>query len=121
MKNYSCEEFCEKLDNVDWNVVYTADDVDSAWNSFKNTFIEILDQVAPVKMVRLKQRTQPWIDNTILELLKKRDIALHNFRKSTDPTVKAEFKRELNMLRNKAQSLIKKAKSGYIRTKLEQM
>ena len=53
--------------------LFTSECVDFAWKYFQNIFIKILDEVAPVKEVRLKQRTEPWITSDILELLRERD------------------------------------------------
>ena len=49
-KNYSKlneEQFKHDVDNFDWNVVYVAGDVDTAWNSFVKNHNSILDRHAP--------------------------------------------------------------------------
>ena len=56
--------------------------VNTAWKVFQTSFINILDEVAPVKEIRVKQRTELWMNNDILDMLKERDRALYNFRKS---------------------------------------
>jgi len=81
------------------------DNVDSAWNSFKHIFLSILDQNAPMKRVRIKQRTDDWIDSDVLQCIKDRDAAFYTYKR---------YKTEDNLLafresRNKAQSYIFKA------------
>ena len=44
--------------------------------------MNILDEVAQVKEICMKQRTEPWMTNDILEMLNERDRALYTFRKS---------------------------------------
>ena len=57
LKNYSPEVFHEKLCNSDWKPCFMSTCVDSAWKSFQSIFLNILDEVAPIKEIRLKQRT----------------------------------------------------------------
>ena len=42
-------------------------DVEMAWDSFKKKFHSVSDSVAPVKEVKLKQRTEPWMNSEILQ------------------------------------------------------
>ncbi len=37
-------------------------DVDIAWNHFQSSFLLVLDKIAPLKEVKIKQRTQPWVN-----------------------------------------------------------
>ena len=37
-----------------------------AWNRFKTVFVNIIDTLAPMKRARLKQRSEPWFDETIV-------------------------------------------------------
>ena len=42
----------------------------------KETLISILDKVAPIKEVSLKQRTEPWKNSEILNYIRENDICL---------------------------------------------
>ena len=66
--------------NADWSGVYCSN-VDQAWGTFKTVFSNILDSVAPVKEIRLKGCTEPWINNEILEDIRRRDNFLYSFKK----------------------------------------
>ena len=44
-----------------------------AWDNFKCLFLSVLDNIAPVKEVRIKQRTEPWITSDILNSINERD------------------------------------------------
>jgi hypothetical protein len=39
--------------------VFFASNINEAWSSFKDIFTNILDTVAPLKDIRVKQRTEP--------------------------------------------------------------
>ena len=80
LKNYSAELLLEKLSSAEWNSLFTSECVDFAWKCLQNIFIKILDEVAPVKEVRLKQRTEPCMTSDIFELLRVRDRFLYTFK-----------------------------------------
>ena len=43
----------ERERDISWSLVMDCRIVDSAWTNFKNLFSSVLDQVAPVKEIRL--------------------------------------------------------------------
>ena len=59
MKNYSPLEFINKLRMINWANVTNCTDVNLAWENFKSIFLQILDEVAPTKQIRIKNRTEP--------------------------------------------------------------
>ena len=71
--------------------------------------------MAHKKEVRLKQRSESWLTNEILETIKERDKTLSAFMKSKIQSVFDDFKR----LRNKVQTLVKKAKLDFYKHELE--
>ena len=116
MKNYSKDAYNEKLSKADWFSVLNCDDVDSAWGKFKKIFLEVLDSIAPEKVIRTKQRTEPWFDGDVLHHIQLKEQALLQFRKSGLDNDYQSFKK----VRNKCQVVIKKAKSSYYKDKLEE-
>ena len=116
MKNYCQEDFTSKLENVDWSSVLCSEDVNENWYTFTNVFTDILNTVAPVKEIRLKTRTEPWMNSEILELIHERDILLQNFKKNNNEDVYRNFCK----LRNKVQRMVKKAKSEYIAEQVQE-
>ena len=52
---------------------------------------QVLDNIAPVKQIRLKQRTEPWLTAEILELIKIRDMFLYKFRKEKNSDFYKQF------------------------------
>ena len=65
IKNYSQELFIEKLGEADWSRCFYSDNVNNSWLAFKDIFMTVLNSIAPVKEVRLKQRTEPWMSSEI--------------------------------------------------------
>ncbi len=90
--------------------------VNEAWTNFKEMFTEVLNVVAPVKCVRLKQRTEMWFTGEILEKISQRDKAHINFLRSRNDETFGEYKN----LRNRCQRLIDKCKRNYVKNQLEE-
>ena len=109
LKNYTKEEFVLKLTCDDWGQCFNACDINTAWSAFRDIFFSILDSIAPVKDVRVKQRTEPCINSEILDLIKQRDLYLYQFKKSKDRAVYKLY----CQFRNKVQREIKIAKSEF--------
>ena len=80
LKNYSKEAFQQQLLGCDWNPVLLNDDVNQAWNAFKCIFMSAIDNIAPLKLVRIKQRTEPWIYLDVRKCIKDDDSAFLNIR-----------------------------------------
>ena len=82
LKKHNASLYISHLSNINWNeLVSSHHDVNMAWCRFKKTLISILDKVAPIKEVRLKQRAKPWMNSEILNDIRERDNLLHNFNK----------------------------------------
>ena len=82
MRKYSKETFVNNLSDINWMQVEMCENVDEAWGFFKLHFLSVLDLLAPLKEVRIKQRTKPWINSDILDLIRNRDNSLTKFRRS---------------------------------------
>ena len=63
-------------------LVEMCENVDEAWAFFKLHFLSVLDLLAPIKEVRIKQRTKPWISSEMLDLIRNRDNSLTTFSRS---------------------------------------
>ena len=115
LKGYTVDALLAAISSADWSNVYCSD-ADRAWTVFRTIFCTIIDNLAPVKEVRLKSRTEPWVCNEILDAIKERDNLLCRFRKHQEPSLFTEYCKS----RNKIQRDIKKAKSCYFRDKIEE-
>lgn len=115
MKNYNKETFQLNLLDVDWSSVLCSDNVIQAWENFKSIFMSAIDNIAPLKEVRIKQRTEPWITNEILQCIKDRDKAFRLYKKDSSDENFSIFKG----LRNKTQTMIYTAKRDYFKEKVE--
>ncbi len=81
LKNYDKDIFETNLLNLDWSSVLLSDNVSVAWDAFKTLFLSAINNIAPIKQVRIKQRTEPWITPDILQSIKDRDSCFNIYRK----------------------------------------
>ena len=116
LRNYTRDKLVESLNSVNWSDVSNCSDVNQAWSTFESLFTGVLDIVAPVKEVRLKQRAEPWFTCDILDLIKERDSVLLHYKKSKNSDVYKEYCK----LRNKVQRTVKRAKSEYLASQIEE-
>ena len=115
LKNYNQENLVNAISAADWSEVYCSD-VNKAWGTFKEIFISLIDSIAPVKEIRLKKRTEPWMNNDILESIRLRDQLLHRFNKSRDPDLYSNYCK----VRNKIQRDVKHAKARFFLDKIDE-
>ena len=82
LKNYNKETFEQRLKDATWSDVYTCGSVEGAWLplAFKSRFQTIVDSIAPLKEIRIKQSTAPWITAEIIHTRSERDKALRKFK-----------------------------------------
>ena len=64
-KHFSKASFQEDLTAAPWCVMDVFDDPDDKTEVFNLLFLDILDQHAPVRMVRVKKKPLPWITKAI--------------------------------------------------------
>lgn len=81
LKTYNKETFQLNLINTDWTSVILCDNVIDAWSNFKSIFLSVIDNLAPIKEVRFKHRTEPWITDNILQNIQDRDKPFYKFKK----------------------------------------
>lgn len=75
LKNYSKENCIAELTEADWSSCFYSSNVNDAWNNFQKVFSDLLDKIAPLKEIKLKNQTEPWIDSNILDLIQRREKA----------------------------------------------
>ena len=116
LKKYSKDYFVDELKNVNWSPVYRSHDVNGSWMHFRGLFTTVLDSVAPVKEVRIKNHSDPWMSTEILASIRERDSWL---RKSRGGNHSSENYQMYRNLRNKVHNDIRNAKRHYMVGKID--
>ena len=55
-------ELVKDLNNIDWDI-HDSSSVAVAWNSFVNKFTTMCNKHAPVKSIRFRQKSCPWLEH----------------------------------------------------------
>ena len=63
LRNYDREDYINRLHNTDWSLVHLSNNANMAWSRFKIILTEIMNDIAPLKYIRIKSRTDPWTTN----------------------------------------------------------
>ena len=73
LKKYSAEIFTNALKTVQFPNYNIFSNVNIAYSDLLSKISEIIDSVAPIKEIRIKNNTQEWFDNEIAEAIKIRE------------------------------------------------
>ena len=114
LKHYTKDLFLENLRNINFPNYQNYDDVNEAYTDLVNKIIVEIDKIAPLKEIRIKNSSQEWFDEEIIEHINKRDKLFQKFKKSREASDELLYKRAKNRLKN----MIKSKKKNYMRQKL---
>lgn len=115
-RKYEPAELNDHLSTIDWSVIYSCRNVNSAWNAMKEMLISAFNRLAPKITKQVRGKSSPWLSFDIKAEMNKRDKLMRKARKSKNKNIHEEYKRK----RNKVNSMIRKAKSNYTRTLLSE-
>ena len=116
LKNYSQDVYLEELNKINFSDYSKFTDINDAYSDFIGKVSLTIDNIAPMKEIRIKNGSKEWFDEEILEEIEKRDKLLAKFKKSRQPSDSQNYK----IARNKVQGMIKKKQKNFIAEKLNQ-
>lgn len=107
LKNYSIAILYHKLSSVDWSTYYENRDP-TCWQQLLETYIKILDEIAPFIDHKQYDAREEWIDDNSLNLIKKRNKLRAQCRYQADNKTFEKYKEA----RNKARQAIDNARAS---------
>ena len=116
LKNYSQSLYLEKLNEINFPDYSKFKDVTDAYSDFIGKVTSVIDQIVPMKEIRVKNNSQDWFDAEIHEEIETRDKLLAKFKKSRKSTDHETYKKA----RNKVQYLINDKKKTFVVGKLNE-
>ena len=114
LKNYSPEILKAKLQNLSFPDYSTYANVNEGYADLLTKVDSVIDEIAPIKEMCVKNNTAEWIDGDVFEAIRIRDKKYQRFKRTRLHVDHVNFKQ----LRNNVQKLIKNKKRTYIRGKL---
>lgn len=109
-KNFNLNQFQLDLDNLPWHELISANDVNKKIFIFNNFIINLFNEHAPLKTVRVSKPKAPWLTENIKLIMKERDLALNKFKINRTPENWEQYKQ----LRNFALSSVRNEKKAYL-------
>ena len=107
-KNFDMESFSNDLISCDI-LNGSQDNDDISWERWKLTYTDICDRHAPMKSLRLKKRSNPWMTHDIIKLMYERDYVHAKATQNNDSKLWQDYRN----LRNKVTCIIKDRKNAY--------
>ena len=116
LKNYSQTLFLDKLRKINFPDYSNFKDINNAYSDFTGRVTSVIDEIAPIKEIRVKNNSQDWFDAEINEEIERRDKSLAKFKKSRLHSDNESYKKA----RNKVQRMIKDKKKIFFTGKLNE-
>ena len=95
LKNFNEAEFLRDLRMIDWNRVTTHNNPNEMWDFWKHLLASVIDNHAPFRTKRVKNKRFPWITNELLREINKRDFRGTQREYSSKPLKNSIVKRVL--------------------------
>ena len=110
LKCYSEDLYVKKLKEIDFPDYSNFKDINEAYSDFTGKVASVIDEIAPIKEVRVKSNSQDWFDAEINEEIERRDKLLTKFKKSRSHSDNENYKKSWN----KVQRMIKDKKKNFV-------
>lgn len=82
IKNINMSEFDNHAGRADWNRVFTIENIDDKVEYMENIITRLFNIHAPLRKIRLTKKFNPWVTSNIKLMMRMRDKALSDYRKS---------------------------------------
>ena len=114
-KNFRREDFQAAVRQLSWWDVYNCQDPNEAAKLLTDKLSVILDTLAPVKTIQVRNKYAPWLSQNTKELMKERNAAQETASKTRD----LDDWRKYKSLRNQATSKMKQERMTWEKMKLD--
>ena len=114
-KNFSEEDFCAAVKELSWWDVYTCDNANQAAKLLTTKLSTILDTMAPIRTIQVRNKYAPWLSENTKELLNQRNAA----QLTASQTKDQDDWRFYKSLRNTATARMKQERKTWEQMKLD--
>ena len=114
-KHFEANKFIAAVRNINFWKIYSCDDANVATDLLSNDLNKILDDMAPIKTIQVRNKYCPWLSKETKTLQEERNHLHQKAAESNDPNDWKAFKQ----VRNKVTNRLKHEKTNWQRNKLE--
>ena len=104
--------FGRYITTFDWSPILDIHDCDTKYEKFNDTMITMIENVFPLKRIKVRKCDKPWMTSSIKSAIGRRQKALHESGKNSDI---------YKYWRNRVQSCIKVARKIYYMRSIEKL
>ena len=115
-KESSIKDFLSELEKTPWSFLDWFDDIDDTYSAWESLFKSLIDIHFPTKLKRVRKQTHPWLDRSVLRLMRERD---HQHKKAIKHGLSTDWN-EFKRLPNMVTSINRKRRKNDFATKLEE-
>ena len=115
-KESSVRDFLSELEKTPWSFLDCLDDIDDTYSAWESLFKSLIDCHFRTKLKRVRKQTHPWLDRSVLRLMRERD---HQHKKAIKHGLSTDWN-EFKRLRNMVTSINRKRRKNDFATKLEE-
>jgi sarcosine oxidase/L-pipecolate oxidase len=101
---------------IPWNNLTTPDNIDQKLENWNTFFRNNLDKYFPVRRKRIRQKSHPWLDSSILRLMRRRDYVHKPALRLSDSDTWELYKQ----LRNQVTSKLRKQRRDFFKHRLNE-
>ncbi len=100
-KNCDTENLISNLQEAPWHVMGILDNIDEMWDYWKSLYLSVINNHAPLRKVRVRQKSIPWMTEEVRRLARARNYFRKKFRRTKDPKDWEYFRRLRNLVTKK--------------------
>ena len=108
-KRIDLDKFRKDLSLAPWSVTDIFDSVDDKLDYFNQTFLQVLNDHAPLRRVRVKKKRSPWMTREIRDQMDNRNESLRRFRATRSADDWEAYRR----LRSRVTTLLRASKRAH--------
>ena len=112
ISKYNKDAFQRDLKNIKWDEITTYDEINLAWDCFKNKLARVIDKHAPMVKKSVRGRDCRWLNNSIRNMMNERNNLLKKARNTGKESEWSVYRKS----RNKTTRMIKNSKANYNRS-----
>ena len=114
-KNFNKEDFISAVRQINFWQIYNCNDVEIALQMLSGSLTTILDEMAPIRTIQIREKYAPWLSNDTKQKMAERDQAQ---QKAAQSKLAADWK-TYKLLRNNVNCILRTEKRNWQRNKFQ--
>ena len=113
-KNFDRENFLYDYLDIDWEA--NKNNANTSLQAFLTEINQLLDKYMPLRKLtnkEYKRRFKPWISDTVLDKISKKNKAFRKFTNCKNPLTKEHLNEEYKSIKNELTTLTRQSKKDY--------